>query len=309
MLLATIYLIGGLLVQKSEILIFRYFNIVAGGLQNIFIQKGYIVIQIVGDKTFQYQGERKVQQVLPQYLSYIVVTFIVVIIPFLETIELQQTEGNSKCLFLFSYQFYRLEPDLISARDIIEAVKATLLRGLPNTIIVAVQYYIAIAFNRRYLTSKLVDRLTTIADKDDDNTIDLIAGYIIYSIEIYYIYEIDKGSKLDEFLALGFKQHCLQRLISAKRELDDSDAEDRRLAQDYQQQERLEGLEYLLTNDKFQQIYQISDVQLQDYQQRIFETIAIGVDKFLYIARTRVGKLVVFALLAYTILFTIIVVV
>ena len=41
----------------------------------------------------------------------------------------------------------------------------------------------------------------------------------------------------------------------------------------------------------------------------MFETIAIGVDKFLYIARTRAGKLVVFALLAYTIPSTIIVIV
>ena len=41
----------------------------------------------------------------------------------------------------------------------------------------------------------------------------------------------------------------------------------------------------------------------------MFETIAIGIDKFLYIARTRAGKLVVFALLAYAILSTIIVVV
>ena len=51
----------------------------------------------------------------------------------------------------------------------------------------------------------MVDYLITILDKDDDDTIDLIASYIIYSIEIYYIYEIDKGSKLDKFLALGFK--------------------------------------------------------------------------------------------------------
>ena len=251
MLLATVYLIGGLLVQKSEILILKYFNIVIGGLQNIFIQKGYIVIQTIGDKTFQYQRERKVQQVLPQRLSYIVVTFIVVIMPFLETIELQQTKGNSKYPFLFSCQFYRLELDLISIRDIIEVVKATLLRGLLNTITVAAQYYIAIAFSRHYLTSKLVDHLIAILDKDNDNTIDLIASYIIYSIEIYYIYKIDKGSKLDKFLALGFKQHYLQYLISTKQELDDSNAEDRRLAQDRQQQERLEGLEYLLTDNEF----------------------------------------------------------
>ena len=51
----------------------------------------------------------------------------------------------------------------------------------------------------------MVDRLIAILDKDDDDTINLIASYIIYSIEIYYIYEIDEGSKLDEFLILGFK--------------------------------------------------------------------------------------------------------
>ena len=309
MLLATIYLIGGLLVQKSEILTFRYFNIAAGGLQNIFIQKGYIVIQIVGDKTFQYQGERKVQWVLPQRLSRIVVTFIAIITLFLETIELQQTKGNGKYLFLFSRQFYRLELDLVSTRDITEAVKATFLRGLPNAIIVAAQCYIAIAFNKHYLTGKLVDCLIAIANKDDDDTIDLIASYTTRSTEIYYVYEIDEGSKLDEFLVLGFKQYRLQRLTSAKRELDNSDIEDRRLAQDRQQQERLEGLEYLLTNDEFQRIYQILDIQLQDYQRRVFETIAVGVDKFLYIARTGAGKSVVFALPAYTIPSTIIVVI
>ena len=208
-LLAAIYLIGGLLVQKSKILIFRYFNIVAGGLQNIFIQKGYIVIWIVGDKTFQYQGERKVQRVLPQHLSRVVVTFIVVIILFLETIELQQTEGNNKCPFLFSRWFYKLELDLVSTRDITEAVKATLLKGLLNAIMVAIQRHVAIAFSRRYLIGELIDYLIAAADKDNDDTINLIASYTIYSIEIYYIREIDEGSKLDEFLVLRFKQHRL----------------------------------------------------------------------------------------------------
>ena len=41
----------------------------------------------------------------------------------------------------------------------------------------------------------------------------------------------------------------------------------------------------------------------------MFETIAIGVDKFLYVAGTGAGKSVVFALLAYTILSTMIVVI
>ena len=184
-----------------------------------------------------------------------------------------------------------------------------LLKGLPNAIIVATQRYIAITFSRYYLTGELIDYLIAVLDKDNDDTIDLIAGYIIYSIEMYYIYKIDKGSKLDEFLTLGFKQYHLQRLTNTKQKLDNSNAEDRQLAQDYQQQERLEGLEYLLINDEFQQIYQILDIQLQDHQRQVFETIAISIDKFLYIARTGASKLVVFALLAYTILSTIIVVI
>ena len=55
------------------------------------------------------------------------------------------------------------------------------------------------------MIDKLVDYLIAILDKDNDNTIDLIASYTTYSIEIYYIREINKGSKLDKFLVLGFK--------------------------------------------------------------------------------------------------------
>ena len=55
----------------------------------------------------------------------------------------------------------------------------------------------------------MVDRLIATLDKDDNNTIDLIAGYTTYSIEIYYTYKIDEGSKLDKFLALGFKWYHL----------------------------------------------------------------------------------------------------
>ena len=63
----------------------------------------------------------------------------------------------------------------------------------------------AIAFSKRYLTGELVDCLTAVVDKDNDDTINLIAGYTTCSMEMYYAREIDEGSKLDEFLALGFK--------------------------------------------------------------------------------------------------------
>ena len=309
MLLAAVHLMGGLPVRKSEMLTLRYFNTAAGGLRNIFIWKGYVVIRTVGDKTFWYRGERKVWRVLPQRLSRVVVTFIAVIAPFLETMELQWTEGNGKCPFLFSRRFCRLEPDLVSARDMTEAVKAALLRGLPNAMTVAAWRHVAIAFGRRYLTGELVDRLTAAADEDDDDTIDLMAGHTTRSAEMHYAREIDEGSKLDEFLALGFKWHRLWRLTSAKRELDDSDAEDGRPAWDRQQQERLEGLEHLLTDDEFRRMCRISDVQLRDHQRRVFETMAAGVDKFLYVAGTGAGKSVVFALPAYAMPSTMIVVV
>ncbi|KAH6840795.1 hypothetical protein B0I37DRAFT_448978 [Chaetomium sp. MPI-CAGE-AT-0009] len=67
-----------------------------------------------------------------------------------------------------------------------------------------------------------------------------------------------------------------------------------------QQVQRLEGQSEMLNDMEFRGMCRNNDVQLRDHQRRVFETMARGVDKLIYVAGIGSGKSVVFALPAFT---------
>ncbi|KAH6616943.1 hypothetical protein F5144DRAFT_585020, partial [Chaetomium tenue] len=116
--IAGIHLMGGLPLRRNETLTLRYINSTNGGLRNIFVWGGRIITRTVGGKAFWKVGERKVWRVMPVPLSRAIVTYMSVVVPFLEGLEVECLGGDGKIDFLFSQKVATKEPRLLTVTGV-----------------------------------------------------------------------------------------------------------------------------------------------------------------------------------------------
>lgn len=213
LLTAGVHLTGGLPLRRTETLTLRYMNSAGGGLRNMVVWGGAVMMRCIGGKSFWKVGERKVWRMLPAALSRVVVVYLCVVVPFLEGLELACREGKGKTEFLFSKKVATETPKLVAPREMTEAVKEAMASHHAFPITVAAWRHIAIAFGRRFLRGDFameqVGMLEREGDEGDheDEAMDLMSGHSSKVAELHYAREVDDSSKFDDFHNLAIRWH------------------------------------------------------------------------------------------------------